>query len=333
LFVVTWAALLSGALRARSARADGTGVEPVAAADADTAIADDAAASVLAKYAPPPMDGPPLRPPGTPNHLYVDATLATTDDLSALPYMAGNGRNLRFAAGGGWRWRQFVFTGEIPWQITTLTVTAIPGGIPLPPDVHQTATSLGDIRLGADWTRPLSSALLGGFGLRARLPTHTTQFRFHLVDGTLASYSFPYYFHLEPTAIVGGAWGRFSMVVNQGAIMLWGPDGDFQQVHIVVPTIFFWDAHYAVAYAPLDWFGGSLELGTDLQLNHVAGLDFQKLNDVRSAWLAPGLQFHVGATRIDAIARIGLTRGADLFGVIEYAGTSSYTVRVTRTFN
>ena len=36
--------------------------------------------------------------------------------------------------------------------------------------------------------------------------------------------------------------------------------------------------------------------------------------------------------RVDAIARLGVTRGADLFGVIQYAGTSSYTLRVSRNF-
>jgi hypothetical protein len=53
---------------------------------------------------------------------------------------------------------------------------------------------------------------------------------------------------------------------------------------------------------------------------------------VRSVWLAPAVQLHLGDYRVDAIARFGLTRGADLFGVLEYAGASSYTLRVSRGF-
>jgi hypothetical protein len=73
-------------------------------------------------------------------------------------------------------------------------------------------------------------------------------------------------------------------------------------------------------------------VGTDIQLNHVDGLDFQKLNDVRAVWIAPALQLHLADFRLDVIARFGLTRGADLFGVIEYAGSRSYTVRLSRNF-
>lgn len=288
----------------------------------------------LSKYYPAPVEGPPLRPPVMPTRLWVDASLATTDDLSALPYVAGTGQNLRFAAGGTLRWRGFAFTGELPFtQITTLDVTAIPGGAPIPEDAHQTAISLGDLRLGVDWTTHLTTSLVGGFGLRGRFPTHTTRFQFHLIDGSLASYSFPYYFHVDPAFILGGKVGRFTFVLNQGAVILLGPDGNFGDQHIVVPTIFFWDAAYAVSWAsPIDALAASFQVGTDIQLNHVDGIEFQKLNDVRSVWIAPALQFHLAGYRIDGIARFGLTRGADLFGVIQYAGTSSYTLRVSRNF-
>jgi hypothetical protein len=313
---VTGAAVLSGSLCAGSA------------------WAQDDLDGVLGRYYPPPVDGPALRLPVSPTRLYVDTTLATSDDLSALPYIAGSGRNIRFAAGGVWRWRQLAFAAEVPFtQITTLTVTSITNSAPIPQDVNQTAVSFGDVRLGVDWTERLSASLMGGFGLRGRFPTHTTAFRFHLIDGSLGTYVFPYYFHVEPTVILGGAFGRFTFVVNQGAVVLLGPDGDFSDQHFVVPTIFFWDAHYAISYAPWDFFAASLEVGTDIQLNHISGIDFQKFNDVHSVWIAPAVQFHVGDYRADLIARIGLTRGADLFGVIEFAGTSSYTVRVTRTFN
>jgi len=112
-----------------------------------------------------------------------------------------------------------------------------------------------------------------------------------------------------------------------------GPDADFDTEHITVPTIYMYDAHYAVGLAPWSFLGASVELATTFQLNHVAGVDFEKFNDIRAVWVAPALQFHVGDIRIDAIARLGLTRGQELFGVIEYVGTHSFTLRVTRTFN
>jgi hypothetical protein len=49
--------------------------------------------------------------------------------------------------------------------------------------------------------------------------------------------------------------------------------------------------------------------------------------------VAPALQVHAGAFRFDAIARFGLTRGQELYGVLEYVGTHSFTLRVTRMFN
>ena len=49
--------------------------------------------------------------------------------------------------------------------------------------------------------------------------------------------------------------------------------------------------------------------------------------------MAPALQAHVAEYRIDAIARIGLSRGQELYGVLEYVGTHSFTLRVSRYFN
>jgi hypothetical protein len=320
--VVTSAAVLFACARAR---ADQLAMEPTEAeVDAQ-----------LSTYFPAPVDGPSLRLPITPTRLYVDATYATSDDLSALPYIIGKGRNLRFAAGGSFRWRQLAFTGELPfYQRTSLDLVALMNQpfTTYPQDAHETAGSLGDLRLGVDWTTHLTDVLVGGFGLRGRFPTHTTAFRFHLADGSLSTYVFPYFFHIEPTAILGGVLGPWTFALNQGLLVFVGPDGDFGGFHFVEPTIVFWDAHYAATYAPLGWLAASVELATDLQVNHVDGLDFQKLNHVRSAWLAPALQLHFDSYRVDLVARFGLSRGADLFGVIEYAGSRSYTLRVSRSF-
>jgi len=206
----------------------------------------------------------------------------------------------------------------------------------MPQDMHQTTLSVGDLRLGAVYAgAPVAAwgdAFMIGFGLRTRLATHSTRFTFHLLDGSLALYSFPYYFHVEPTAIVSAIVGRFTFVMNQGTVTLIGPDGYVGDQLIMVPTIHFWDAHYAVAYVPFEHVGASVELTTTYQLNSISGLDFAKFNGVHAAWVAPAVQMHFGAYRIDLIARLGLTRGQEMLGVLAYVGTNSFTLRVTRSF-
>jgi hypothetical protein len=326
------ALLVAGAAAGEEAAPDDA---PADAAPADGATAGDAP-SALATYYPPPVGGPELRLAESPTRLYVDGAYAVADDLSALPYIAGRARNFRFAAGGTWRWRRFALEGEVPFvNVTHVDVSSVVNQAPLPEDAHQTTLSLGDLMAGASWTTPLVGAetLVGGFGIRGRFPTHTTEFNFHLMDGSLATFTLPYYFHVEPTLILGGALGRFTFVVNQGAIALLGPDGSLDQQVIHVPTIVFWDAHYAVSWAPWPFLGASVELATDIQINHVSGVDFTKFNDVRAVWVAPALQGHFGDYRVDLIARRGLSRGQELYGVLEYVGTSSYTLRLTRAFN
>lgn len=294
--------------------------------------------SVLDTYYPPPVDGPELRLPESPTRLYLDGGYAASSDLSALQLIQGSGSNVRFAVGGALRWRRFSFEAEIPFvQVTTLHVTRLMGDtIPVPQDADQTGTSFGDARVGAIWTERLAGErLVGGFGLRTRLATHTTTFTFHLTTGGVLTDPFPYYFHVEPTAILGGAIGRFVFVLNEGIDLLWGPNGNIEGTVIVVPTIIFWDSHLALSYAPWDVLGASVELGTDVQVNNVNDPQFP-IQNIRSAWVAPALQMHFGDWRVDLIARIGLTglaHGTDAFGVLEYVGTNSYTLRVGRSFN
>jgi hypothetical protein len=327
--VVTVSALLSAA----SARAESDAETPEGAATAAApGRTSDEVDAFLAEYGPAPVDGPALRLPYTPTRLYLDAGYGRVNDLSSLPIVQGAATNYRFAAGGSWRWGRFALSGELPFlQITPVYFTQINNEVPNPADVHETPVSIGDLRVGVDWTAHLADALVGGFGLRARLPTHTTHFTFHLMSGT-ADYWLPFYFHVEPTAILGAAFGRFTFVVNQGATVILGPDGDYLDFHIHVPTIVLWDAAYAVSWAPLDAFGASVELSTDIQLNHVGGLDFTKLNDLRAVTLVPGLQWHVAGCRVDLAARFGLSNAATPLGILTYAGTTSYTLRVTRAF-
>jgi hypothetical protein len=287
-------------------------------------------------YYPPSVEGPALRVPESPTRIYLDGAYAISNDLTALPYIAGRGRNVRVALGGAWRWRRFTFDAALPAHLTKLDVTSVLNQAPLPEDAHQTKISLGDLSLGAVWTERLagdSEAVIGGLGLRGRLATHTTGFEFHLNDGSIADFVIPYYFHVEPTLILGGALGPFTYVVNQGAIMLWGPDANFDTEHITVPTIYLYDGHYAIGVAPWSFLGASVELATMIQLNHISGTDFQKFNDIRAVWVAPALQVHIGDVRVDLIARLGLSRGQELYGVLEYVGTHSFTLRVTKMFN
>ena len=288
-----------------------------------------------AGYYPPAVDGPALRPPEQLTRLYADAAYAISDDLTALPYIAGQGRNRRGAVGGAWRWRRFAFDGQLVFNLTTINVTSVLNQEPLPEDKKQTKLSLGDMTLGATWTERITDGqgLIGGLGVRGRLPTHTTRFQFHLNDGSIADFVIPYYFHIEPTLILGGAIGPLTYVLNQGAIVLLGPDANFDTEHITVPSIYLYDAHYAVGVAPWNWGGASVEVATTIQLNHVAGVDFQKFNDIRAVWVAPALQFHIFEYRLDLIARFGMSRGQELYGVLEYVGTHSFTFRVTRQWN
>ena len=64
-----------------------------------------------------------------------------------------------------------------------------------------------------------------------------------------------------------------------------------------------------------------------------ATTNLQKFNDVRAVWIAPALQVHVGNTRIDADRADRASRGQEFYGVLEYVGTHSVTVRVTTMFD
>jgi hypothetical protein len=291
-----------------------------------------------APFAPAGVDAPAIRNVEPTTRVYVDGTFARSPDLSALPYIAGAGVNWRAAAGASLKLRRFQIDLEAPAaQATLLHLTMIPpppGGEPMPGDANQTALSIGDLRLGAQWSTRFAAgpaALAAGLAVRGRMPTHTVLFQFHLADGSLGVYSFPYYFHIEPTLLFGAASKRVSFTMNQGAVILHGPDGHFEQVTIVVPTIMFWDAHYAVAVRA-DWLALSLELNTLIQFNRVAG-DFAQLNDIRALSVVPGLQLLLGAWRVDLVARLGVNRGAELFGDIAYAGNQSITLRIGRSFD
>ena len=300
------------------------------------ARADEAEDAFL--YDPPSVEAPRLRNAEPRTVVYVDAAYGRTNDLSALPDIAGKAHGFRVAAGGSLKLGRFQLDAELPaGQLTTLNLVDPNPVFQIDPgDKNQTALSLGDSRLGAQWTdvfAPDSLALVAGFGLSLRLPTHTTEYTFHLVDGSPGLYVLPYYFHIQPTLILGEALGPVSLVMNQSLLMLIGPNGKVADVPVITPTIYFWDAQVGVSARLTDGFGLSCALNTTFQLNQLDMVMFPNLNKVRSAYVVPGAQLHVGAYRIDLIGRIGVTRGAEQLGVLTFQGTDSVTVRVTRIFD
>jgi hypothetical protein len=170
--------------------------------------------------------------------------------------------------------------------------------------------------------------------VRVRVPTHTTSFQFtNLNDGSLGIYTLPYYFHIEPAFLIGGAIGDLSFVMNQGGLMLTGPDGDVVGIPLIVPNIYFWDAHYALAYRVAKALGLSFEVNTTIQLNDLDPVMLPKLNRIRAVSLIPAVQLHLDRFRVDVIARLGATGGADPIGLLGFSGTRSVIARLSRSFD
>jgi hypothetical protein len=290
------------------------------------------------RYDPPSIEAPRLRNAEPRTTVYIDGTYGVSNDLSALPDIAGKAQGFRVAAGGTLKLGRFQLDAELPaGQVTTLSLV---NPNPLfdidPNDKHQTAASLGDSRLGAQWTGVVPTdamAVVAGFGISVRIPTHTTEYTFHLTDGSPGFYALPYYFHIQPTFIMGEALGPVSFVMNQSALILIGPNATVADIPIVIPTIYFWDAHYGVSVRVVDGFAVTCALNTTYQLNSLDKVMFPHLNKLRSAYVVPGVQVHLGAYRIDLVGRFGIKAGAEPLGVLTFQGTDSLTVRVSRLFD
>ena len=91
-----------------------------------------------------------------------------------------------------------------------------------------------------------------------------------------------------------------------------GPSSTFP---IIVPNIYFWDAHYALAYRVARPLALSVEVNTTIQLNQLDTVMFPQLNHMRAVSVVPAVQVHLGRYRVDLIARIGLTPGRQPAGV------------------
>jgi hypothetical protein len=282
----------------------------------------------------PAIPAPALRGLVPSTRLYLDGSVVRSRDLSALPYIAGSGINARTAFGGSWHSGGLELSGEITFaQATRIEVTQVPGGMPIPEDQTQTATSLGDSYLGLSYTHAFEEWPVAiGASLRGRIPTHTTIFQFHLIDGSLGRYPFPYYFHIEPALLLAGGWGPVSLVINEGPLVLLGPDGNFNELHIVVPTLWFWDSHAALAVALGETLGLSVELVTTFLTSHIDQPEFADLNGLVGVSLNPAISLRFERFQADLVGRWGLNKGAEAFGVITFAGTQGLLLRLSLFF-
>jgi hypothetical protein len=86
-------------------------------------------------------------------------------------------------------------------------------------------------------------------------------------------------------------------------------------------------------FAPVRAVALAAELGTNLQLNHVSAMYFDRVNNLFAATLDVDLQVHFGRFRVDLVGHRGLTKNSDVFGVLEYSGTDNVTLRFGTYFN
>jgi hypothetical protein len=330
--------LISCALRAAPAQATTAGGATLEEDEVPGAASEREAPDETFRDEPADVEAPRMRNVEPRTRIYVDGTVAASRDLSALPTIAGSARGARVAVGGSLKLGRFQLDAELPgFQVTRLDLLDVNEAIMIDPrDRRQTSYALGDARAGAQWTAALpidTVAVVAGLGVGVRVPTHTGRFTFHLVDGSEGFYVLPYYFHVQPALLFGVAGGPITFVMNQGALVMLGPDGEVANLPVETPTLYFWDAHYALALRAASWLGLSLAASTTVQLSRLDPVMFPRLNHVRAAFLMPGLMIRAGASRIDLVARFGVTPGAEPLGVITYSGTRSLLLRVTREFD
>ena len=138
-------------------------------------------------FDPPGIDYPAAQALGIGTSLYVDETWETTSDLSTFNWVTGHGDNFRTSIGGTLALGDLRLAAEIPLQYTRLHISTLQGYDTAVQDRDKAAWSLGDVITGASylWSIPGDAIRLQmGPSLRARLPTHTTEFTFTLANGS-----------------------------------------------------------------------------------------------------------------------------------------------------
>jgi hypothetical protein len=295
-----------------------------------------AASALPGSFYPPGIDYPPMQGLGTGVSIYVDHTYETTDDLSTFWWVKGSGRNYRVAVGGLYQSGGLHLNAEVPVQYTQLFIDSLMGLDPTPADKTKAVVSLGDIITGATyvWDLPLDAAKTEwGLGLRVRWPTHTTKYKFGLVDGSILEFGFPYYLHLEPSVLLSTKLGHVSVTINEGVLAMLARDVWIGDILQPIPNLYFWESHLAADIAATDWLDLSVEVLSCMQLNQVTVSNMTNLNGTRAVFINPGVTIDLGSYRLALAGRFGLPgRSSRDLGVITFSGSNAYLARVSYMF-
>jgi len=286
-------------------------------------------------FDPPRIDYPPVQGLGRGISLYVDHTYESTDDLSTFWWVKGRGRNYRVAMGGLFQLGNLRMNAEVPVQYTQLFIDSLMRLSPTDADRSKAAFSLGDVITGAAylWDLQIEAAKTYlGLGLRVRWPTHTTKYRFGLVDGSTLEFGFPYYLHLAPGALLSTTLGPVSLTLKEGVLAMLAKDvwlGVLQPI----PNVYFWESHAAVDVAATDWLDFSVEVLSCVQLNQVTVTNMTNLNGTRAVFITPGVTVDLGNYRLILAGRFGLPgRSSRDFGVITFSGSNAFLARFSYMF-
>ena len=287
-------------------------------------------------FYPPGIDYPPMQGLGAGVSIYVDHTYETTNDLSTFWWVKGSGRNYRVAVGGLYQSGGLHLNAEVPVQYTQLFIDTLMGLDPTPADKTKSVVSLGDIITGATylWDLPLDAAKTEfGLGLRVRWPTHTTKYKFGLVDGSSLEFGFPYYLHLEPGLLLSTRLGPVSLTINEGVLAMLARDVWIGDILQPIPNVYFWESHVAADVVATDWLDFSVEVLSCVQLNQVTVSTMTNLNNTRAVFITPGVTIDLGNYRLVLAGRFGLPgRSSRDFGVITFSGSNAYLARVSYMF-
>ena len=266
-----------------------------------------------------------------PTTFYADHTYQRSSDLSTMAWVRGSGKNYRVGLGAIFKFDAWNFSVELPVQYTQLTIDKLQGQDPDPADRTKGALSLGDLLLGTTYGFKTSAGpvdLSLGAGLRVRVPTHTMKFAFRLINGGAIEFGIPYYLHTSPTIIARAALGPLAFTMNQGVLGMFSKDLDLGGIPQPVPTIYFWESHYALSLTGL----GPLTVWTELsychQLNSIQVVNFERVNGIDALSLQPGLALRMDRYLLIAEGRIGLTKATQDLGIVAFSGNHAFVVRL-----
>ena len=292
-------------------------------------------------FVPPGVDYPAIVDRGPELSLYVDHTYESTRDLSTFWWVRGRGSNYRLTFGGVYRSGGFQAQAEIPVQYTLLTIDTLMQQAPNDADRTKAELSLADvIGQGAYfWELPTQDApTYVGLNLRVRFPTHTTKFKFGLIDGSTMEFGFPYYLHLAPSMLLSTSYGPLFLVANQGLLAMLAKDIDLGGVLQKIPNLYFWESHVAAGVAATDWLSFTLELLSFAQLNRASINDptsgqQANIDDVKAVFLNPGLTIDLGDFRLAMAGRLDLSgRSSRDFGTLTFSGSRAFLTRLSYLF-